>query len=137
MYLAVSLFVSLLGATSLSRRLSEETIGIVQPSWYWSKGQIWAATKSAAKNGKTEEQGRDDEGGLRIVVFGGRDIATPDSAGQEGKNNKPGWTEILCQEVRKNSCTFIYILTLSTASLFELYVFCPQWTRWGAVFRVQ
>lgn len=39
-------------------------------------------------------------GGLRIVVFGGGDVATPNKGQEEIGFADKSWTEILCQQVR-------------------------------------
>ena len=128
-YLAVGLFVSLLGVGSLSRRLSGETIGPVRlKSWYWTKGTAWATLQGISGDGKGKERDADNDakgGGLRIVVFGGRDIATPELADQEGKNDKPGgWTEKLCHEVRELRTHHTFIFHTDTLLSFVARVIC-------------
>jgi hypothetical protein len=41
-------------------------------------------------------------GGLRIVVFGGGDIASPNKRPEESGVPDKSWTEILCQQVRND-----------------------------------
>ncbi|KAK3311988.1 hypothetical protein B0H66DRAFT_486623 [Apodospora peruviana] len=62
--------------------------------------------------GENEEAtfGRIDEeeevgvaGGLRIVVFGEDDVATPARLERNGETRRPGWTELLCHELRCSS----------------------------------
>ncbi|KAI0454435.1 hypothetical protein F5B21DRAFT_475385 [Xylaria acuta] len=38
--------------------------------------------------------------GLRMVVFGGGDIATPNLAANEWDDQRHGWTEVMCQKLR-------------------------------------
>lgn len=71
-------------------------------------GGIWhddAKTDKAAGE-KEEEVG----GGLRIVVFGQSDIATPALTAGEEEGSILSWTEVLCAEVRI-SFTSITLLT--------------------------
>ncbi|KAI0484578.1 hypothetical protein GGR56DRAFT_680146 [Xylariaceae sp. FL0804] len=49
-----------------------------------------------------DTQHRDDSsagGGLRIVVFGGGDVATPDALQRQHSNEVASWTEVLCKEL--------------------------------------
>lgn len=49
------------------------------------------------KDGEIEN--KDTGGGLRIVVFGGGDIATPSRASWQVGGPNTSWTEILCRQV--------------------------------------
>lgn len=41
------------------------------------------------------------DGGMRIVVFGGGDVATLGKAPGKGSNQNGSWTEVLCKEVSR------------------------------------
>lgn len=46
-----------------------------------------------------EFQSQQDSGGLRVVVFGEDDVATPAWTQGEKEMRSPGWTELMCREV--------------------------------------
>ena len=60
-------------------------------------GSIW---HDDSKTGKGPSEKEDVGGGLRIVVFGESDIATPSLTGSEMDGELLTWTESLCAEVR-------------------------------------
>lgn len=57
-----------------------------------------------------EFQSQPHPGGLRVVVFGEDDVATPAWTQGEKEMRSPGWTELMCREV----------------SLFSLHAFPPH-----------
>lgn len=90
---ACSVALLLLMKLLLSHRLTD----VSYSGWSWRNGK----DDDAAQNSGLE----DDEsvpGGLRIVVFGDRDVATPARLQGRGSENVEGqsWTELLCEEVR-------------------------------------
>jgi len=67
----------------LPPRLSDVVFGATYTAlWHW---------------GPVPQQGHEG-GGLRIVLFGEHDIATPEQDGLDGSTG-PSWTEVLCREV--------------------------------------
>jgi hypothetical protein len=48
-----------------------------------------------------ENTKEDVGGGLRVVVFGGNDIATPTQIRRNKGTRNPSWTELLCAKVSK------------------------------------
>ncbi|KAI4867218.1 hypothetical protein F4820DRAFT_226626 [Hypoxylon rubiginosum] len=68
-----------------------------------------------------QEKGRAD-GGLRVVVFGGGDVATLSEASWQVEGPNAGWTETLCQQAspRINPTTSFSGLELTHIRLAEL-----------------
>ena len=71
----------------------------------WNESQVPGQTQSGVEDGLTEAANSttvvgDDQdleiGGLRVVVFGEGDVASPST--YRG-TRRPGWTELLCHEV--------------------------------------
>jgi hypothetical protein len=51
-------------------------------------------------------------GGLRMVVFGGGDVATPGLSSSKTSDKVSAWTEVMCQNVK-----FIYFVSFSSKKL--------------------
>src|SRR3569833_1010617 len=96
-HLALCLLAIILLTRYLPERLSDGAFASTYSSiWHW--------------NGETQKGGRPSAlppanttlgGGLRIVVFGETDIATPSRGGAgDGGSARTGWTEELCKQVR-------------------------------------
>lgn len=75
---------------------------IAGSKWSWSP---FGSSRSDA------DVGNGQPGGLRLIVFGSPDIATPSN----GKGNGKGWTEMLCEEV---SIFFLFFFLFSLPLLF-------------------
>jgi hypothetical protein len=66
--------------------------------WSWGNAQ----DGDDARKSVVDDDDGSVPGGLRIVVFGENDVATPARLGRRGTENVagPSWTELLCEEVR-------------------------------------
>lgn len=85
--LAMGMVVLLIIARLMPQRMSESAFGSISQN-------LWGAI-----GGDQFEDDGSVPGGLRIVIFGENDIATPVGFNGEYEGAAP-WTEVLCAEVR-------------------------------------
>ncbi|XXG97499.1 hypothetical protein Hte_003803 [Hypoxylon texense] len=89
-----------------SRLLPQLAVGVtilLFGAYLWSSKYIGYTlshdyTKIVEWDASEQEDGRAD-GGLRVVVFGGGDVATLSEASWQVEGPNAGWTEILCQQL--------------------------------------
>ncbi|KAK3936606.1 hypothetical protein QBC46DRAFT_357343 [Diplogelasinospora grovesii] len=87
--------------------LSDVAFGSTTSIWHWTTNtngeqvQVQIEVDNVTFYYENEEEEDDEvDAGLRIVVFGEDDVATPArTSGDENKARLPGWTEALCEEL--------------------------------------
>lgn len=92
LHLAACLVVLIVITRLLPQEVSEAAFGPHSHLWHWTAG---IAGYEAENEGLP--------GGLRIVVFGENDAATPASSGFRAAGQR-SWTELLCAEVSRSCC---------------------------------
>ncbi|KAK1751111.1 hypothetical protein QBC47DRAFT_308576 [Echria macrotheca] len=92
-YLAACLSISILGRLALYE-ISPVPFGITRVIWPLT-GYGTDTDPGSAEYETDLEQGLDPGGNLRIVAFGGQDVATPSWTGEGGDS----WTDILCRDL--------------------------------------
>ena len=103
LHLAICLVALLFIIKLMPQGLSDAAFGSLSSSysysfWEWSDEDKY---RHAAEGGPASFKGDvyGDEDGLRLVVFGGDDIATPTRSQASDNSESPSWTQLLCREV--------------------------------------
>ncbi|KAK3386419.1 hypothetical protein B0H63DRAFT_467764 [Podospora didyma] len=97
-YLAACLSVFILVIRFMPHGLSAAALGLgtTQNIWHWSTNESNKSNDAYFDY----DYGSREESGLRVVVFGEDDIATPTWVEREGGAKSETWSQILCRELR-------------------------------------